>query len=74
MTPPVTVYTVPKCSSCEAVKRYLHKRGVPLTKKNTRGDPAALAEMQSKAKVTIAPVTEVGAQAFYGTLTNSVPQ
>ena len=52
----VTVYTVPNCSSCEAVKRFLGSRGVPFTEKNVREDPAALAEMQARANVRIAPV------------------
>ena len=70
---PVTVYTVPNCSSCEAVKRFLDKRGVPFTEKNVREDPAALAEMQARANVRIAPVTMIGEQGFLGTFEDQRP-
>ena len=66
MTPPITVYTVPNCADCEAVKRLLRGRGAAFTEKNVREDPAALAEMREKANVRIAPVTVIGAQVFYG--------
>ncbi|GGI93469.1 glutaredoxin family protein [Deinococcus sp. UR1] len=69
----VTVYTVPNCSSCEAVKRFLGSRGVPFTEKNVREDPAALAEMQARANVRIAPVVVIGEQAFYGTFDDQRP-
>lgn len=73
MQRPVTVYTVPHCSSCEAVKRFLTARGVSYSEKNVREDPAALAEMQARANVRIAPVTIVGDQAFYGIFENQRP-
>ena len=69
----VTVYTVPGCASCEAIKRFLAARKIPYTEKNVRDDPAALAEMQAKANVRIAPVTLIGAQAFYGTFDDQRP-
>ncbi|MBB5234299.1 glutaredoxin family protein [Deinococcus budaensis] len=70
---PVTVYTVPNCSSCEAVKRFLIKRGVLFTEKNVREDPATLAEMQARANVRIAPVTMIGEQGFFGTFEDQRP-
>ena len=73
MPPTVTVYTFPNCSSCEAVKRFLGSRGVPFTEKNVREDPAALAEMQARANVRIAPVVVIGEQAFYGTFDDQRP-
>lgn len=69
----VTVYTVPHCSSCEAIKRFLQARAVPYREKNVRLDPAALAEMQAKANVRIAPVTVIGEQVFYGTFEDQRP-
>ena len=63
MPPTVIVYTVPNCSSCEAVKRFLSKRGVPYLEKNVRSDRNSLAEMQAKANVRVAPVTVIGEQA-----------
>ncbi|GGO33344.1 glutaredoxin family protein [Deinococcus humi] len=38
-----------------------------------REDPAALAEMLARANVRIAPVTEVGEQAFSGTFEDQRP-
>ncbi|AFD27993.1 glutaredoxin family protein [Deinococcus gobiensis] len=69
----VTVYTVPGCASCEAIKRFLAARRVPYTEKNVREDPAALAEMQAKARVRIAPVTVIGEEAFFGTFDDQRP-
>ncbi len=62
----ITVYTVPNCADCEAVKRLLNSQGAAFTEKNVREDPSALAEMQAKANVRIAPVTVIGDQVFYG--------
>lgn len=64
--PEITLYTVPNCADCQAIKRLLTHQGVPFTEKNVRGDPEALAEMQQRANVRIAPVTLIGEQAFYG--------
>ncbi|GGO31413.1 glutaredoxin family protein [Deinococcus humi] len=61
----ITVYTVPQCADCEAVKRLLTSQGAAFTEKNVRGDPLALAEMQAKANVRIAPVTVIGDQVFH---------
>lgn len=64
--PEITVYTVPNCADCEAVKRLLKSNGAAFTEKNVREDPAALAEMQAKANMRIAPMTVIGDQVFYG--------
>ncbi|QFP76747.1 glutaredoxin family protein [Deinococcus sp. AJ005] len=64
--PDITVYTVPNCADCEAVKRLLKSKGAAFTEKNVQEDPAALTEMQQKANVRIAPVTVIGDQVFYG--------
>jgi len=64
--PEITVYTVPNCADCAAVKALLQRHGVAFTERNVRGDPEALAELQRRANVRIAPVTLVGEQVFYG--------
>lgn len=66
VSPDITVYTVPGCADCEAVKRLLNSQGAAFTEKNVREDPAALAEMQARAGVRIAPVTTIGDQVFFG--------
>lgn len=70
---PVTVYTVPNCSSCAAIKRLLTKRGVAFTEKNIRDDPSALAELQGRVNIRIAPVTLIGDQACSGTFEDQRP-
>lgn len=73
-SPLVTLYTVPGCADCEAIKRLLEHNGAPYTEKNMRGDSEALTEMQRHADVRIAPVTVIGEQAFYGPFDQQRPQ
>lgn len=72
--PEITLYTVPHCADCEAIKRLLTQQDIPFTVKNVRGDPAALAEMQRRADVRIAPVTVMGEQVFYGPFEDQRPR
>ncbi|WP_034388581.1 glutaredoxin family protein [Deinococcus sp. YIM 77859] len=72
--PEITLYTVPGCADCLAIKRLLTHHSVPFTEKNVRGDPEALAEMQAKADVRIAPVTVIGEQVFYGPFDEQRPR
>ncbi|GBF04824.1 glutaredoxin [Deinococcus aerius] len=72
--PEITLYTVPNCADCHAVKRLLTHHGAAFTEKNVRGDPEAVAEMQAKANVRIAPVTLIGEQAFYGPFDDQRPR
>jgi hypothetical protein len=44
----------------------LTQEGASFTVKDVRSDPVALAEMQAKADVRVAPVTVTGDHAFYG--------
>lgn len=62
----VTVYTVPNCADCMAVKRFLTAHGVAYTERDVRSDDAARAEMIRVANVRIAPVTVIDGQVFYG--------
>ncbi|MFC3832979.1 MULTISPECIES: glutaredoxin family protein [Deinococcus] len=71
---PIILYTVPGCADCEAIKRLLTHNGALFTEKNVRGDPQALAEMQRRADVRIAPVTVIGDQAFYGPFDEQRPR
>jgi len=64
--PEITVYTVPNCADCAAVKALLSRHHAVFTERNVRNDPAALAEMMRRANVRIAPVAMVGDRAFYG--------
>lgn len=64
--PEITVYTVPNCADCAAVKALLQRHHVAFTERNVRGDPETLAELLRRANVRIAPVTLIGEQVFYG--------
>jgi len=64
--PEITVYTVPNCADCAAVKALLSRHHAVFTERNVRNDSVALAEMMQRANVRIAPVTMIGDQAFYG--------
>jgi glutaredoxin len=64
--PEITVYTVPNCADCAAVKALLKRYGAAFTERNVRGDPDALAELLRRTNVRIAPVTLIGEQVFYG--------
>lgn len=70
----ITVYTVPQCSSCEAVKTHLRQHGFAFTEKNIREDPEALQEMQEKTGLRIAPVTLIGEHVLYGTFEDQLPE
>ncbi|BDP44710.1 NrdH-redoxin (plasmid) [Deinococcus aetherius] len=72
--PEITLYTVPNCADCQAVKRLLTSHGATFTEKNVRGDPGALAEMQARADVRIAPVTVIGGQVCSGPFAEQRPQ
>jgi len=72
--PEITLYTVPNCADCEAIKQLLTRQQVPFTVKNVREDPAALAEIQRRADVRIAPVTVIGALVFFGPFDEQRPQ
>lgn len=64
--PEITVYTVPNCADCAAVKGLLQRHHVAFTERNVRNDPQALAELLRRANVRIAPVILIGEQVFYG--------
>lgn len=72
--PEITLYTVPQCADCEAIKRLLRHEGAAFTERNVRGDPQALADMVRRADVRIAPVTIIGDQVFYGPFRDQRPR
>jgi len=72
--PEITVYTVPNCADCAAVKALLQRHGAAFTERNVRGDPEALAELLRRANIRIAPVTLIGEQVFYGPFDEVRPQ
>lgn len=69
MATTITVYTMPVCVQCGAVKRKLGKLGAPYATVDVTQDEAALARIKAEG-YTQAPVTEVVrdgvSEFFYG--------
>ena len=64
---PVTLYMVPKCSSCDAARVYLKKRGVPFTEVNvSEKNPQAQQEMRKKIGELSVPTITVGSKVMQG--------
>ncbi len=65
---PVVLYTVPKCSSCDAARAHLQRRRVPFTEKNVENDREAQEELQSKSGALSVPTILVGEKVMRGYL------
>ena len=64
---PVTLYMVPKCSPCDAVRLYLKKRKVPFNEINvSEKNPQAQEEMRKKVGELSVPTITVGAKIMQG--------
>ena len=64
---PVTLYAVPKCSSCDMARTYLKKRGVPFTEINVSEKyPQAQQEMVKKIGELSVPTITVGSKVMQG--------
>lgn len=63
---PVTLYAIPKCSSCDAARAYLKKRNVAFTEKNVESDPKAQAELKAKSGGLAVPTIIVGKTVMKG--------
>ncbi|MBZ9752877.1 glutaredoxin family protein [Deinococcus sp. HMF7604] len=71
--PEITLYTVPNCADCEAVKRLLSRCGAAFRVRDLRQDPSAVAELQQVTDVRVAPVTVIGTQVFFGPIDQQRP-
>jgi glutaredoxin len=64
---PVTLYMVPKCSSCDMARTYLKQRGVPFTEINvSEKNPQAQQEMVKKFGELSVPTITVGSKVMQG--------
>ena len=64
---PVTLYMVPKCSSCDAARAYLKKRGVPFSEVNvSEKNRQAQQEMVKKFGELSVPTITVGGKVMQG--------
>lgn len=65
---PVTLYSAPKCSSCDAARIYLKDRGVPFTEKNVDGDRKLQDELIQQTGGLAVPTIMVGSKVMRGYL------
>lgn len=65
---PVTLYSAPKCSSCDAARIYLKDRGVPFTEKNVDGDRKLQDELIKQTGGLAVPTIVVGTKVMRGYL------
>jgi len=64
---PVSLYTVPKCSSCDAARAHLKKRGVPYSEISvSEKNPQAQQEMVKKFGALTVPTITVGSKVMQG--------
>ena len=64
--PPVVLYTVPGCISCDATRDYLKQRRIPFQEINVEGDPAAQAAMKEKVGALAVPTVLIGNRVLKG--------
>jgi glutaredoxin len=65
---PVVLYSVPKCSSCDAARAYLQKRKVPFSEKNVEKDVKLQDELKAKAGALSVPTILIGSKVMNGYL------
>lgn len=64
--PPVVLYTVPGCLSCDAARDYLKRRGITFQEINVEGDPAAQKAMKDKVGALAVPTLLIGNRVLKG--------
>lgn len=65
---PVTLYSAPKCSSCDAARAFLKERGVPFAEKNVDGDRKMQEELIKQAGGLAVPTITIGTKVMRGYL------
>ncbi len=66
--PPVVMYMIPKCLSCDMARNYFQRRKVPFTEKNVEGNRLLLEELRKKAGSLSVPTILVGDKVMQGFL------
>ncbi len=64
--PPVVLYTIPGCISCDAARDYLKRRGIPFQEIDVEGDAAAQKAMKEKVGALAVPTVLVGSRVLKG--------
>jgi glutaredoxin-like YruB-family protein len=62
----VTIYSQPTCPSCNQVKAYLDRKGVPYEDKNVKKDKRAMDEMVRTYGIRVTPVDVIGDHVMVG--------
>lgn len=62
----VIIYFQPTCPSCNQVKAYLDRKGVPYEGKNVKKDKLAMDEMVRKYGIRVTPVVVIGDRVMVG--------
>ena len=72
-SPAVTVYTVPNCPDCHALKTWFAERDIAYAERNLR-QPGVAEEAVARYGVRVAPITVVGTRFFYGAFVDQRPR
>lgn len=64
--PPVVLYRVPDCTSCDLMRALLQRRKISFTEKNVEDDLAAQTEMKKKTGALSVPTVTVGDRVIKG--------
>ncbi len=66
--PPVVMYMIPKCLSCDMARNYFQHRKVPFTEKNVEGNRLLIEELRKKTGTLSVPTILVGDKVMQGFL------
>ncbi len=66
--PPVVMYMIPKCLSCDMARNYFQRRKVPFTEKNVEGNRLLIEELRKKTGTLSVPTILVGDKVMQGFL------
>lgn len=66
--PPVVMYMIPKCLSCDMARAYFQRRKVPFTEKNVEGNRLLIEELKKKTGTLSVPTILVGDKVMQGFL------
>lgn len=66
--PPVILYVVPACDSCDNARKYLQQKKVAFTEKNVHGNPEVQQELTKKSGALSVPTIIVGEKVMKGYL------
>jgi glutaredoxin len=69
---PVSLYTVPKCDTCDLVRLFLERNSIPFAEKNVRNNIEMQAELEQRAGTLTVPTLVVGDRVLDGYSSNAI--